>query len=91
MKAHQNPYPYLTWAFCEPSVIGEGHHNFVVIALMIMKFSTDMKLNVFYTTATKICDVITITYLRRHNLYFTLNFSTRKCGTTSLIWRKFGI
>ena len=32
--------------------MGEGHegphHNFVVIALMIMKFGTDVKLDVFY-------------------------------------------
>ena len=25
------------------------HHNFVVIALIIMKFGTDVKLDVFYT------------------------------------------
>ena len=29
------------------------HHNFVVIALMIMKFGTGVKLNVFYTMITK--------------------------------------
>ena len=29
------------------------HHNFVVIAPMIMKFGTGMKLNVFYTMVTK--------------------------------------
>ena len=29
------------------------HHNFVVIALMIMKFGTDVKLDVFYTMVTK--------------------------------------
>ena len=47
--------------FFEPSVIWGGgggghevhHHNFVVIALMIMKFGTDVKLNVFYTMAAK--------------------------------------
>ena len=33
------------------------NHNFVVIALMIMKFVTGIKLDVFYT----ICDVTTIT------------------------------
>ena len=29
------------------------HHNFVVIALMIMKFGTDVKLDVFYTMVAK--------------------------------------
>ena len=29
------------------------HHNFVVIAPMIMKFGTDVKLDVFYTMVTK--------------------------------------
>ena len=36
---------------------GEGHEgpllNFVVIALMIMKFGTGVKLDVFYTSITK--------------------------------------
>ena len=37
------------------------HHNFVVIApIMIMKFGTDVNLDVFYTMATKNCDVTTI-------------------------------
>ena len=52
--------PYLTWAFFEPSVIGGGgggmnpplHYNFVVIAVMIMKF-VSIKLDVFYTVVTK--------------------------------------
>ena len=40
--------------FFEPSVMGGGghegpHHNFVAIALMIMKFGTGVKLDVFYT------------------------------------------
>ena len=45
--------------FFQPSVMGVGgghegpHHNFVVIALMIMKFVTVIKLDVFYTTVTK--------------------------------------
>ena len=30
------------------------HHNFVVVALMIMKYGTGVKLDVFYTTVTKI-------------------------------------
>ena len=29
------------------------HHNFAVIAPMIMKFGTDIKLDVFYTMSTK--------------------------------------
>ena len=35
---------------------GGGHegHNFVVIGSMIMKFATGVKLDVFYTVATKI-------------------------------------
>ena len=33
--------------------MGGGHHNFVVIALMIMKFGTGVKLDVFYTMVTK--------------------------------------
>ena len=39
--------------FFEPSVMGEGHHNFVVIVPMIMKFRTGVKLDVFYTVVTK--------------------------------------
>ena len=43
--------------FFEPSVMGEGHegphHNFVVIAPMIMKFGTSVKLDVFYTMVAK--------------------------------------
>ena len=43
--------------FFEQPVMGGGmrasHHNFVVAALLIMKFSTDVKLDVFYTIVTK--------------------------------------
>ena len=42
--------------FIAPSVLGghEGsHHNFVVIAPMIMKFGTGIKLDVFYTMVIK--------------------------------------
>ena len=45
--------------FFEPTVIGGGGghesplHNFVVIAPMITKFGTGIKLDVFYTTVTK--------------------------------------
>ena len=54
--------------YFELSVMGGGgmrglHHNFVVIALMIMKFGTVIKPDVFYTMVTKNCDVTTITSL----------------------------
>ena len=43
--------------FCTVSHVGGGHegphHNFVVIALMNMKFGTGVKLDVFYTMVTK--------------------------------------
>ena len=42
--------------FFEPSVMGSmraPHNNFVVIALMIMKFGTGVKLYVFYTMVKK--------------------------------------
>ena len=46
------------------------HHNFVSIALMVMKFGAGVKLDVFYTMVAKNCDVT--------NLYFSqcigLNF-----------------
>ena len=41
-----------------------SHHNFVVIAPMIMKFGTGVKLDVFYTMVTKRnCDLTTIASL----------------------------
>ena len=55
--------------FFEPSVMvggggGEGpHHNFVVIAPMIMKIGTGVKLDVLHTMVAKICDVTTVTSL----------------------------
>ena len=45
--------------YFQPSVMGGGggirapHHNFVVIAPIIMKVGTDIKLDVFYTMVTK--------------------------------------
>ena len=39
------------------------HHNFVVIAPMVMKFDTGVKLDLFYIKVTKNCDVATITSL----------------------------
>ena len=72
--------PYLTWAFFEPSVMGAGgmrapHHNFVVIAPMIIKFGTDVKRDVVYTMVTKKF----VTSLLRHydvyeNNWVVLNF-----------------
>ena len=52
--------------FFEPLVTGRGgggmpHHNFVVIAPMIIKVGTGIKLDVFYTMVTKDCDVTTTT------------------------------
>ena len=39
------------------------HHNFLVVALMIMKFGTSVKFDVFYTMVAKNCDVTAITSL----------------------------
>ena len=41
------------------------HHNFVVIALMIMKFGTGIKLDVFYTMLTK--KLVTSLLLRNYD------------------------
>ena len=56
--------------FFELTVIGGGGgggmrppcHNFVIIALMIIKFGTAVKLDVFYTMVTK--KFVTLVYLR---------------------------
>ena len=42
------------------------HHNFVVVALMIMKFGTDVKLDVFYTMVTK--NFVTSLLLRHYDV-----------------------
>ena len=58
--------------FFEPSVMGGGqgmrvsHHNFVVIAPMIIKIGTDVKLNVFYTMVTK--ELVTSLLLRHFDV-----------------------
>ena len=56
-----------------------AYHNFVVIAAMIMKFGTGIKLDVLYTMVKKVYDAIIITQVWRQNLYFSqpigLNFS----------------
>ena len=55
--------------FFEPSVMGghEGpHHNFVVIAPMIMKLGTGVKLVVCYTMVTK--EFVTSLLLRHYDV-----------------------
>ena len=42
------------------------HHNFVDIALMIMKFATGIKLDVFYTMVTK--EFVTSLLLRHYDV-----------------------
>ena len=60
--------------FFEPSVMGEGGSmsapliiTLLLLLQMIMKFGTDIKLDVFYTMVTK--QFVTITSLWRHNLF----------------------
>ena len=43
-----------------------GHHNFVVIAPMIMKFGTGVKLDVFYTMVIK--EFVTSLLLRHYDV-----------------------
>ena len=45
---------------------GGGHHNFVVIAPMIMKFGTGVKLDAFYTMVTK--KFVTALLLRHYDV-----------------------
>ena len=57
--------------FFEPSVMGGGgmrapYHNFVVIAPIIMKFGTGVKLDVFYTMVTK--NFVTSLLLRHYDV-----------------------
>ena len=42
------------------------HHNFVVVTPMIMKFGTDVKLDVFYTMVTK--QFVTSLLLRHYDV-----------------------
>ena len=46
---------YLTWAFFNHQLwaMRAPHHNFAVVAPMITKFGTGIKLDVFYTMVTK--------------------------------------
>ena len=55
--------------FFEPSVMGgheSPHHNFVIIALMVVKFGTSIKLDVFYTMVTK--QFVTSLLLRNYDV-----------------------
>ena len=45
---------------------GGGHHNFVAIAPMIMKFGTGITPDVFYTTVTK--NFVTSLLLRNYDI-----------------------
>ena len=70
------------------------HYNFVVIAPMIMKFSTGIKLDVFYTMVTKNLWRHYYYVIVMHNLYFSrhigLNSDARNSQIPLLIWLKFG-
>ena len=65
--------------FFEPSVMGGGggmrtlHHNFVGIAPMIMKFGTDVKLNIFYTMVAK--QFVTSLLLRHYDVTCILAYA----------------
>ena len=52
----------------EPSVMGgpPSHDNFVVIALMMMKFGTDIKLDMLYTMVRK--NFLTSLLLRNYDV-----------------------
>ena len=65
-------------SFLEPSVMGGMRalqHNFVVIApMMIMKFGTDVKLEVFYTMVTK--EFVTSLLLRHYDVITCISVHT---------------
>ena len=69
-NAHISILTLFDMGFFGPSVIGGGawppHHSFVVIATMIMKFGTGVKLDVFYTMVTK--KVVTSPLLRHYDV-----------------------
>ena len=44
----------------------EPHHNFIVVAAMVMKFSTGVKLDVFYTMLTK--EFVTLLLFRYYDV-----------------------
>ena len=50
--------------FFEPSVMGGGMRaSIITLLLLLTEFGTGVKLDVFYTMITKICEVTTITSL----------------------------
>ena len=57
---HVTIYAYLLTQF-DIGYFWAPHHNFVVIAPMIMKFGTGINLDVFDTMVRKNCEVTTIT------------------------------
>ena len=71
-KSHYFDLTLFYMGIFEPSVMGgEGdmrgqHHNFVVIALMIVKFGTGVKLDVFYIMVTK--NFVTSLLLRHYDV-----------------------
>ena len=87
-KNEKNSFNISIWhGLFEPSVMEEGggghealHHNFAVMALMIMKFGTGINIDVFYTMATK--RFVTSLLLRNYDVitcsrWIDLNF---KCS-----------
>ena len=46
--------------------MGGGHHKFNVVAAMVMKFSTGVKLDVFYTMVTK--EFVTLLLFHHHDV-----------------------
>ena len=76
--------------------MGFLYRHFVVIALMIMKFGTDINLDIFYTAVTK--KFVTSLLLRNYDVITSILDDTwseiidaRNSQTLSLIWLKFGI
>ena len=92
--------------FFEPSVIGGGggggggevpHHYFAIIAPMVIKFGTEMRLDVFYSTMATKQTVISLV-LRNYDVITCILadalaqiLNTSNSHTPSLIWLKFGI
>ena len=91
----------MTWAFLNRQSWGAGgmrgpHHNFVVIAPMIMKFGTGIKLDVFYTMVTE--KLVASLLLRNYDVMTSILANAqaqisdaRNSQTPSLIRLKFGI
>ena len=68
--------------FFELSVMGGGgggggegpHHNYVVVAPLIMKFGTGIKLDVFYTVVTE--KLVASLLLRNHDVITSISADT---------------